>query len=220
MAAAAAAHAAGAHLHDIRQGLRTFTTSIFQAPGRLNLVDVNGMKVLIDYAHNPHGLEAVGEFVERVTAAAPTGPGAPGAASWSANLRVVVVATPGDRRDEDMRELGRVAARYFDDIVIREDENPRGRQKGETADLIMEGVREAIRGGARAGSAEIVLEEREAVRRALDRSRPGDLVVVCVDHARDVFGEIEARRQPAGAPVALVLEGDGQGVVPIPEFGP
>jgi cyanophycin synthetase len=220
MAAAAAAHAAGAHLHDIRQGLRTFTTSIFQAPGRLNLVDVNGMKVLIDYAHNPHGLEAVGEFVERVTAAAPTGPGAPGAASWSANLRVAVVATPGDRRDEDMRELGRVAARYFDDIVIREDEKPRGRQKGETAALIMEGVQEAIRGGARAGSAEIVLEEREAVRRALDRSRPGDLVVVCVDHARDVFGEIEARRRPAGAPAVVVLEGDGQGVVPIPEFGP
>jgi cyanophycin synthetase len=208
MASAAAAHAAGAHLHDIRQGLRTFSMSIFQAPGRLNLFDLNGVKVLIDYAHNPHGLEAVGEFVERVTAEAPTGSGVPGAPSWSANLRVAVVATPGDRRDEDMRELGRVAARYFDDIIVREDRNPRGRRKGETADIVMEGVREAIREGARAGSAEVVLDEPDAVRRALDRSRPGDLVVVCVDHARDVVGELEARRaggangQPIGAGLA------------------
>jgi cyanophycin synthetase len=219
MAAAAAAHAAGAHLHDIRQGLRTFATSIFQAPGRLNLVDFNGMKVLIDYAHNAHGLEAVGEFVERVTAAAPTGSGAPGAPSWSANLRVAVIATPGDRRDEDMRDLGRVAARYFDDIIIREDENPRGRQRGETAALIMEGVQDAMRTGARAGSAEIVLEEKEAVIRALDRSRAGDLVVACVDHAREVLGQIEARRGPTAYPSALSLEGDGHAALPIPEFG-
>jgi cyanophycin synthetase len=217
MAAAAAAHAAGAHLHDIRQGLRTFTTSIFQAPGRLNLVEVNGMKVLIDYAHNAAGLGAVGEFVERVTSSASI-PGPAGSASWSANLRVAVIATPGDRRDEDMRELGRVAARYFDDIVIREDEGTRGRTRGETAELVMEGVQEAIREGARAGSAEIVLEEREAVRRALDRSRPGDLVVVCVDHAQEVLGEIETRRTSAGR-AAGNGGGDGQAVVPVPEFG-
>ena len=218
MAAAAAAHAAGAHLHDIRQGLRTFTTSIFQAPGRLNLVEVNGLKVVIDYAHNAHGLEAVGEFVERVTSAAPTGPGAPGSASWSANLRVAVVATPGDRRDEDMRALGQVAARYFDDIIVREDERTRGRRRGETAAMIMEGVQEAMREGARAGSAEIVLEEQEAVRRALDRSRPGDLVVLCVDHARDVLVELESRRVTT-AGVAGNGGGDGQAVVSIPEFG-
>ncbi|HKX25487.1 MAG TPA: Mur ligase family protein, partial [Actinomycetota bacterium] len=194
MMAAAAAHASGAHLHDIRQGLRTFNPSIYQAPGRLNLFDLNGVKVLIDYAHNPHGLQAVGEFVDRVTSAAPTGSGVPGIASWSANLRVAVVATPGDRREEDMRELGRVAARHFDDVIVREDENPRGRRKGETADLVMEGVQEAMREGARAGNAEIILEEAEAVRRALDRSRPGDLVVLCADHAAEVFRELEARR--------------------------
>ena len=207
MAAAAAAHAAGAHLHDIRQGLRTFSASIFQAPGRLNLFDLNGVKVLIDYAHNPHGLEAVGEFVERVTVETPTGSGVPGAPSWSANLRVAVVATPGDRRDDDMRELGRVAARYFDDIIVREDQNPRGRRKGETADIVMDGVREAMRAGARAGSAEVVLDEPDAVRRALDRSRPGDLVVVCVDHARDVIGELETRRGGGanGQPIAAGL---------------
>ncbi|HEX2032059.1 MAG TPA: cyanophycin synthetase [Actinomycetota bacterium] len=198
MAAAAAAHAAGAHLHDIRQGLRTFTTSILEAPGRLNLVDVGGVKVLIDYAHNPHGLETVGDFVERVTADAPTG-GRPGTASWSANLRVGVVATPGDRREEDMRELGRVAARYFDDVIVREDENPRGRKRGQTAAIVAEGVREAMRDGARAGNVEIVVDEMEAARRALTRSRPGDLVVLCVDHADRVWREIEGMRIPPAA---------------------
>jgi cyanophycin synthetase len=208
MAAAAAAHVAGAHLHDIRQGLRSFTTSIYQAPGRLNVFDLDGVKVLVDYAHNAAGLETLGDFVERLTSDVPGG--RPGEASWSANLRVAVVATAGDRRDEDMRELGRVAARYFDDIIIREDRSTRGRERGETAGLILEGVREAMaRGGTRAGHAEVVLDEMDATRKALDRSRPGDLVVLCVDHATEVFKEIEARRSLA-APSIFTPEGNGK----------
>src|SRR5207245_221577 len=112
LAAAAAAHAAGAHLHDIRAGLRSFNTSIYQAPGRLNLFDLNGVKVLIDYAHNAHGLATVGDFVERMTSTISTG-APPGTPSWAANLRVAVVATAGDRRGEDMRGPAPGAARYF-----------------------------------------------------------------------------------------------------------
>jgi len=208
MAAAAAAHAAGAHLHDIRQGLRSFVTSIYGAPGRLNVFDLDGVKVLIDYAHNAAGLETLGDFVERLTADQPVG-GAPGTASWSANLRVAVVATAGDRRDEDMRDLGRVAARYFDDVIVREDRKTRGRPRGETAERILEGVREAMAGGARCGHVEVVLDEMEAARKALDRSRPGDLVVLCVDYATDVYKELEARRSLA-APSILDADGDGQ----------
>jgi cyanophycin synthetase len=211
MAAAAAAHVAGAHLHDIRQGLRSFTTSVYQAPGRLNLFDLDGVRVLIDYAHNAAGLETVGDFVERMTADVSSGE-QPGGASWTANLRVAVVATAGDRRDEDIRELGRVAARYFDDVIVREDHNPRGRAKGETADLILQGVREAIAvGQGRAGHAEVVLDEMEATRRALDRSRPGDLVVLCVDYATDVYRELESRTG-AAAPQVLPASEDGRAV--------
>jgi cyanophycin synthetase len=196
LAAAAAAHAAGAHLHDIRQGLRSFSTSFFQAPGRLNLFELHGVKVVIDYAHNAHGLETVGDFVERMTSSQPPA-GPPGLASWTANLKVAVIATPGDRRVEDMRDLGRVAARYFDDIIIREDHNLRGRAPGETAGFVMEGVRDAMRAGHRVGHVEIVLDEMEATRRALDRSRQGDLVVLCVDYAGEVWKELERRRSAA-----------------------
>ncbi len=210
MAAAAAAHAAGAHLHDIRQGLRSFTTSIYQAPGRLNVFDMNGVRVIIDYAHNAAGLATLGDFVERLTSDAPNG-GRPGEPSWSANLRLAVVATAGDRRDEDMRELGRVAARHFDDVIIREDRSTRGRQRGETAALVLEGVREAMATGARVGNAEIVTDEMDATRRALDRSRPGDLVVLCVDHATEVYKELEGRRSLA-APT-IFAGGDGNGHV-------
>ena len=209
LAAAAAAHAAGAHLHDIRQGLRSFSTSFYQAPGRLNMTELNGVRVLIDYAHNAHGLATVGDFVERMTASPPAN-SPPGMANWSANLKVAVIATPGDRRDDDMRDLGKVAARYFDEIIIREDKNLRGRKPGETAEQIRLGVDEAMREGHRVGNVEIVLDEMEATRAALDRSRPGDLVVLCVDYATEVWKELETRRSLAQPAVLQPREGDGQ----------
>jgi cyanophycin synthetase len=209
MAAAAAAHAAGAHLHDIRQGLRSFTTSIYQAPGRLNVFELDGMKVILDYAHNPAGLEQLGAFVDQLAL-----DGAvrerPGEASRAANLVVGVVATAGDRRDEDMRELGRVASRHFDVAIVREDRNTRGRKRGETAELIEEGLREAMREGARTGTVELVLDEMEAVRRALDRGRPGDVVVLCVDYATEVYKELEARR---GSATPAALRASEQGTI-------
>ena len=214
MAAAAAAHAAGAHLHDIRQGLRSFTTSIYQAPGRLNVFEMEGVKVILDYAHNAAGLETLGEFVDRLASDGARSE-RPGDASRDANLIVGVVATAGDRRDEDMRKLGRVAARYFNIVIVREDRNPRGRKPGETAELVVEGVREAINEGhARAGTVEIVLDEMEASRKALDRARPGDVVVLCVDYATEVYKELEKRRGSAtpsamGAAESGVIEAVG-----------
>jgi cyanophycin synthetase len=102
-----------------------------------------------------------------------------------------------------------VAARFFDDVIVREDRHPRGRPRGETAALIEEGVREAISQGARAGSVEVVPDEMEATRRALDRSRPGDLVVLCVDYATEVFRELERRRSLAAPNVLRVGDGEG-----------
>ena len=184
LAAAAAAHAAGAHLHDIRQGLRSFHPSFHEAPGRLNMFELHGVKVIVDYAHNPHGLEMAGDFVERLTAPGVNGP-EPG-------RRIAVIATPGDRRDEDMRELGRVAARVFDVLIVREDANPRGRRRGEIAEHVMEGIKTSPQ--SRVQSAEIIIDERPAIAAALSRARPGDVVLLCVDKPADTWRDLEARR--------------------------
>jgi cyanophycin synthetase len=194
LAATAAAWAAGAHLHDIRQGLRTFATSYFQAPGRLNLFDLNGFRVLVDYAHNPHAMTALGSFIDAIAAE-----GSNGHAPLVTGKRIGVVATAGDRRDRDIRELGRVAATYFDRIVIREDKNPRGRPRGETAGLIQEGIEAAVAEGARCRKIETVLDELEATRHALDLGRKGDLVVLCVDHANLAWKELQHRLHGTGS---------------------
>ena len=173
-----------------------------EEPGRLNLFELGGMKVILDYAYNAAGLEQLGAFVDLLASDSAIRE-RPGEASRAANLVVGVVATAGDRRDEDMRQLGRVAARHFDVVIVREDRNPRGRERGETAELVAEGVREAMKEGpARVGTVEIELDEMDAVRRALDRGRPGDVVVLCVDYATEVYKELEARRGSA-TPAAL-----------------
>jgi len=195
LAAAAASWAAGAHLHDIRQGLRTFSTSFFQAPGRLNLLDVAGVRVVIDYCHNVDGMRQLADFVDRMMVEPQTKAGRIGAAATTIrNGRAIgVLGIPGDRRNEDQAEYGAIAATAFDEVIVREDANLRGREAGETAANVIEGVRRArAKGSARTTRAEKVLDEMTAVRTALRRAIPGDLVVCCVDDAIGVYREAMA----------------------------
>jgi cyanophycin synthetase len=190
LAAAAAAWAHGAHLHDIRQGLRTFTTSFFQAPGRLNEVDVRGFKVVIDYCHNVDGMQRLTEFVNLTLVDAPRGRMVRAVASGTegrTGRAIGVIGIPGDRRDEDMREFGQIAATAFDELIVREDTNLRGRKPGETAAIVMEGVRTAQAAGARCAAVEQVLIEIEAARAGIERARPADLVVICADDAEGIY---------------------------------
>jgi len=193
MAAAAAAFAAGASLHDIRQGLRTFTTNYYLSPGRLNELDVHGRKVIIDYCHNAPGMKMLGDFVDK-TAEAMAATSELGKVS-----RIGVVSTAGDRRDQDMRDLGALAAEHFDVVIVREDDNLRSRRAGETAALVVEGLETAMKAGARCRQVETVLDELSSTRHALARSNPGDLVVICVDKHPAVLAEIEAYGQQAQA---------------------
>jgi cyanophycin synthetase len=212
LAATAAAWAAGAHLHDIRQGLRTFSTSYFMAPGRLNMFELDGYRVIVDYAHNPPAIDALGQFVNLLTEPSPGG-----ARASVTGRRIAVVATAGDRRDQDIREVGRVAARHFDEIVIREDANNRGRPRGDTAALIAEGI-ESVEDGRRTEGVTTILDELEATRKALDLAREGDVVVVCVDHANQVWKELQRRQHGPDAEadglraVIGVLDEDGDEV--------
>jgi cyanophycin synthetase len=195
LAAAAAAWSLGAHIHDIRQGLRTFSTSFFQAPGRLNLVEVAGTRVVIDYCHNVDGMRQLADFVNRMMEEPQTRAGVLGASAAPPRTgrAIGVIGIPGDRRDQDQREYGALAATAFDELVIREDRNLRGREPGESASNVAAGVR-AARGetGGRAVRIDKILDESSAVRAALRRSAPGDLVVVCADDAVDVYRQAMA----------------------------
>jgi cyanophycin synthetase len=197
LAATAAAWAAGAHLHDIRQGLRTFTTSYFMAPGRLNMFELDGYRVIVDYAHNPPAVRSLGEFVDQLAE-----PSAEGRRPLVTGKRIGVIATAGDRRDDDIVELGRTAADFFDTVIVREDANNRGRPRGQTAELIANGVRQAMGNGARTKDVETILDELEATRHALDMGADGDVIVVCVDHPNEVWKELQ-RRQHGGSPSTM-----------------
>ncbi|MET0772776.1 MAG: cyanophycin synthetase [Candidatus Limnocylindrales bacterium] len=213
LAAAAAAWAAGAHLHDIRQGLRTFTTSYFQAPGRLNELDVAGFKVVIDYSHNVDGMRRLAEFVRLTMTGHGRRRGRTGRApepgteegAWRGRS-IGIIGIPGDRRDEDMREYGAIAATAFDEILVREDVNLRGRRPGETAGIVLEGVRAARTAGARCQRAEAVLQELQAAERGLRRAQPGDLVVVCADDSAAVYRAAMAYDRGPG--VAITAPGE------------
>ena len=163
MVAAALAYSGGVGLEDIRHGLRTFDTSFFQAPGRLNVYNEHPFKVLVDYAHNPHAIEAMSRLVTSMDVK---------------GRRIVSIAAPGDRRDEDIADIARAAAGAFDHYICRRDDRLRGRSPDEVPRLMRQSLIEA---GVSEEAIEIVQLEEEAVHHALDMARRDDLVVLFAD---------------------------------------
>ncbi|HEX9942257.1 MAG TPA: cyanophycin synthetase [Thermoanaerobaculia bacterium] len=196
MFATAIAHAMGISLENIRQGLRTFTTDFFQTPGRMNFYNELPFRVLLDYAHNAHGMQAMARMIRELNV---TG------------RRIGVLAAPGDRRDEDILDLARAAAPAFDFILLREDDNLRGRQLGEASELLRRGFLDAGFPADRLSTG--IYSEVDAVQRALETARPGDLLVVFGDKLERTWHQIVSFGQPgetpaAPAPVAPVFSGD------------
>lgn len=157
LAACLAAFAQGVEIEAIRAGLATFEASSKQTPGRMNLFNLGDYHALVDYAHNPAGYEAVGEFVR----------------NWPGE-RIGVVGGPGDRRDEDLIQLGQLSAEIFDWIIVKEDNDNRGRPRGDTARCIIAGI-EKVNPTARYES---ILNETKAIDTALDKADKGSLVVI------------------------------------------
>ncbi|WP_227370678.1 cyanophycin synthetase [Halomonas sp. M20] len=173
LAASAAAYALGLSIGDIQMGLQTFHPTPGQNPGRTNLIEVGGMKVLIDYGHNVPALEALGELVRGIPA----------------HRRIGVASAPGNRRDEDLFDLGVHLARMHDVVFICETD-PRGRTIGEAASLLRDGA-ESVSGACRA---EIVMQEDQALIRALDEADEGDLLVLLIDGVDSAIERLKGRR--------------------------
>ena len=161
LAAIATAYVQGMRYDDIRAGLLSFFPSPSLTPGRLNLMRVQNGRVLIDYAHNAAAISGLMDFVQSI----------------DANRRIGVVTIPGDRRDDDIRNFGRLAA-CLDYVVVKEDEYRRGRDKGHIAELIVEGLRD---GGMDDNQYATIYDEQEAITHALERMKDNDLVVILAD---------------------------------------
>jgi cyanophycin synthetase len=172
MFAAAICHSMGKSLEDIRQALRTFTMSYFQAPGRMNVFDEHPFRVILDYGHNPAAIEAMTKLCDQLE---PDG------------KRVVVLTLPGDRRNEDISEAARIVAGHFDHYICRRDDNPRGRGKREVPDLIAAGLRE---NGVREDQISIIPDEVTAVDAALEMGEAGDLLMIFGDNSTRCWKQI------------------------------
>jgi len=181
LAACLAAFAQGVPIEEIRAGLATFQASANQTPGRMNLFNLGEFHALVDYAHNPHSYEALGGFVR----------------NWQGE-RIGIVGGPGDRRDEDFITLGRLSAAIFDRIYVKEDDDTRGRPRGNAAELIVEGIRQ-IQPNL---NYEVCLNETEAVNTALDRAPKDSLVVILPETVTRAIALIDARR-PLQEAIAL-----------------
>jgi cyanophycin synthetase len=198
MFAAALGYSMGKSLDDIRHGLRTFDTTFFQAPGRMNVFDEHPFKVILDYGHNAAAIRAVAQLVDRLEE--------PG-------RRICVLGAPGDRRDEDILEIADQSAGHFDHYICRADDNRRGRGEAEVPRML---ERRLLERGIARSAVEVVPDEQVAVARALELAAEGDLVVIFGDEITRTWkqiinfeseGESDAGGEP-GKPVQSFVEED------------
>ncbi|MFN3944701.1 MAG: cyanophycin synthetase [Allosphingosinicella sp.] len=179
MAAIAMCIAHGVSLLTIRSALMTFQSTFEQNPGRLNIHDEHGFRVIVDYAHNAAGLQALGELVRGLR--------------HRYKRSIGSVSIPGDRRDEDIIEMGRIAAGIFDTIIFREDPGTRGRPRGEIMGMLKQG---ALEGGASADRIHLVRGEAESTAAALTAAGPGELVVLTPTDVFAAWEQVTSFRAP------------------------
>ncbi|MDQ4087770.1 MAG: Mur ligase family protein, partial [Pseudomonadota bacterium] len=161
LAAIAAALAHGVPILTIRSAMSNFRSTFEQNPGRLNIHDAHGFRVIVDYAHNAAGLEAIGKLIRGL--------------SHRYKRTIGSVSIAGDRRDEDIIEMGRIAGGIFDELIFREDPYTRGRPRGQVMNLLKEG---AFQAGRSAEHLHLIAGEKASTAAALAMGQPGDLIVI------------------------------------------
>ncbi|HSY05239.1 MAG TPA: cyanophycin synthetase [Steroidobacteraceae bacterium] len=201
MFAAAMAFSLGIKLEAIRQGLRTFDSTFFQAPGRMNVFNEHPFKVLFDYGHNAHAVAALADLAQRLDVM---------------GRRIVVLAGPGDRRDEDLIAIAGAVAGRFDHYICRRDDNLRERKPDEVPRIQAAALRAA---GVSDAAISIIPDEQDAINAALNMGQPGDLLLIFADALVRSWKQV-TKFKPAGAialapaalpPAPLFAEGPGDG---------
>ncbi len=187
MFATAMAYSFDVDLDNIRHGLRTFDTSFFQAPGRTNVFNEHSFKVILDYAHNPAAFKAIADLADRLEV---TG------------KRFVVVAVPGNRRDEDVYEASEILAGHFDHYICKADDNRRKRGHDEIPTMLKD---EFLKHGIEASAITVIPDETEAVEHVLNMAGDGDLVIIFGDDSVRCWKQIiyfknEDRPEPENTP--------------------
>ncbi|MFW3146316.1 MAG: cyanophycin synthetase [Thermoplasmatota archaeon] len=170
MAAVAAASAMGLNEKQIRAGLVSFSPSIGLSPGRMNVIDIDEFKVIVDFGHNMGAIKATGELLPHL---------APG-------RKIRMASGTGNRMDEDIMEYGETLAQYYDHVIVA-DTDPRGRPLGEVADLVKEGL---LKGGLKEESISMIFDGREATQAALDMGQKGDIIVLQADDVQTVLQDV------------------------------
>lgn len=186
LAACAAALMGGLKLKHIRQGLQSFIPSYDLTPGRMNFFDVDDFKVLVDYAHNPHGLTALKSYLD----------------TTEATRKIGIIAGVGDRREEDTIELAEIAAGMFDHIIVRQEHDLRGNTEEQINSLIKKGI-ENINPEL---TVDYIADELEAFRHALSIAKKGDLVVALSDRHKAIVDIIREHTQQPHHLAATIAE--------------
>ncbi len=162
-------------IDEMKVALETFIPSPAQTPGRLNLFQFKDFQVLLDYAHNPAGMRALQKFIENI----------------DASVKVGIIAGVGDRREEDTNEIGSIAADMFDEIIIRQDKNLRGRSDTELINMLDAGIK--MRDPDK--KVTIIPNEKEAATFAIKNAKKDALIVICSDVIPDALELVQKLKE-------------------------
>ncbi|MBT8181901.1 MAG: cyanophycin synthetase [Eudoraea sp.] len=162
-----AANVQGISIEDTKAALETFIPSASSTPGRLNLFKFNNFNILLDYAHNPAGMRALQKFTDNL----------------DATVKVGIIAGIGDRREEDNKEMGSIAAEMFDEIIIRQDKNLRGKSETDLINMLDAGIKKQDPNK----KTTIIPSEKEAITHAVAHAEKGSLIVLCSDVVPDAL---------------------------------
>ena len=171
LAAVAALWVSGYAHAQIVAGLNTFTSSVDQNPGRLNLFRVRDFHVLLDYAHNAESYRLIIETAKQL----------------NQKRLVGVITAPGDRYDEKLKEIGRICGQGFDHLIFRQMTDLRGRPLGEAPELMRQG---ALETGIDPARVELILDEPAAIRHAIEMGREGDLIIIGCSDTADMIADV------------------------------